>query len=55
MQGLVKDMELPHYHPGDVMEMSIFSLTVAMEVVVHAITMKMLELAAKGKKYTVWF
>ena len=51
MQGLVKDMELPLWPTGGVLEMSLLLLTVFMKVpIILATTLRMLELAAKGKK-----
>ena len=53
MQGLVTDMEILIWPTGIVLEMSLLWLTVFMEVAVIAFTLKMLELAAKGKKSKV--
>ena len=53
MQGLVKDMELPPWLNGSALEMSLLLLTVFMELQVIVITLRMLELAVKGKKWKV--
>ena len=57
MQGLVKDMELPFRLVGDVLGMNLPLLTVLIQLpgITIPILIRLLELAAKDKKWKVCF